>query len=110
MKWLSRIMIVFVLLTIPLSYGCSKHAVAVRKEKQRRKELSKKQVERELEAQAAYETAVERHYNLQTKETQKAMRQTMKKSNALKENKKPSFLKRWFAPKTKKKKHRPRGT
>lgn len=103
MKTISRILLLALFLSLPLSYGCSKYQVMKRQEKQRRKELAKEQERRDLEAQAAYEEALERHYAMQTKETRKAMRQNMKKSIALKENKKPNFLQRWFTPKQKKK-------
>ncbi len=108
-KPISRILILAVLLSLPLTYGCSKYQISKRQEKQRRKELAKEQERRDLEAQAAYEEALERHYAMQTKQTRKAMKQNMKKSIAHKENKKPNFLQRWFAPKQKKKPPRREG-
>lgn len=101
MKILVRVLLVCMVLTLPVSMGCSKYTVMKRQEAQRRKEMDKEKEQRELEAQAAYEQAVERHYAMQTKETRKAMRENMKKSNALRENKRPNFLVRWFTPKQK---------
>lgn len=101
MKILFRVLLICTLLTLPLSFGCSKYQVMKRQESQRRKAMDKEKTQRELEAQAAYEQAVERQYAMQTKETRKLMRENMKKSNALRENKKPNFLKRWFTPKQK---------
>jgi len=103
MKILVRVLVVCTILSLPMSFGCSKYQVMKRQESQRRNEMDKEKERRELESQAAYEQALERHYAMQTKETRKAMRSNMKKSNALKENKKPNFLKRWFTPKRKKK-------
>jgi hypothetical protein len=109
MRAFAGILILSILLSLPMSFGCSKYAVQKRQEKQRRKELAKEQERRDLEAQAAYEEALERHYAIQTKETRKVMRQNMKKSIAIKENKKPNFLQRWFTPKQKKKPPRREG-
>jgi hypothetical protein len=109
MKFIVRLLLISFLLTVPLSYGCSKYQVMRRQENQRRKEMVKEKERRDLEDQAAYEQAMERHYSLQTKETRKAMRINMKKSIALKENKKPCFLIRWFTPKQKKKPPRNNG-
>lgn len=102
-------MLICCVLAAPVNMSCSKYSMMKREEKQRRKQQAKDQEQKELEAQAAYEQAVERHYAMQTKSTKKAMRQNMKKSIALKENKKPSFLKRWFTPKQKRTKPNRRG-
>ncbi len=102
MKSTVRMLLLCTVLLLPMSFGCSKYAVMKRQETQRRKEMAKEKERRDLEAQAAYEEALERHYAMQTKETRKAMRANMKKSNALRENKKPNFLKRWFTPKKRK--------
>jgi hypothetical protein len=102
MKVIVRLLILSIFLSLPLSYGCSKFAIAKRQENKRRKELVKQKQQEDLEAQAAYEAALDRHYDMQTKETRKAMRQNMKKSLAYKENKKPFFLVRWFTPKARK--------
>jgi len=109
MRIIQRFLLISLLLTIPFNYGCSRYAVMKRQEEKRRKELAKEQERRELEAQAAYEEAVQRHYDMQTKETRKEMKQNMKKSIAWKENKKPFFLIRWFTPKHKKKPPRTQG-
>lgn len=103
MKIIVRLLLFSFLLTLPFSFGCSKYQMMKREENQRRKEMAKEKERRDLEAQAKYEGALERFYSMQTKETRKSMRQNMKKSQALKNNKKPSFLKRWFTPKQKKK-------
>jgi hypothetical protein len=103
MKIIVRLMLVSFLLTLPVTYGCSRFAIAKRQENKRRKELVKQNKEKELEAQAAYEEALERYYKMQDPKTRKEMRQNMKKSLAWKENKKPCFLVRWFTPKQRKK-------
>lgn len=102
MKSSVRILLLCLVLLLPMGVGCSKYAVMKRQETQRRKEMAKEKERRDMEGQAAYEEALERHYAMQTKDTRKAMRQNMKKSNAIRENKKPNFLKRWFTPKKKK--------
>lgn len=109
MKIVTRILLLAMFLSLPATYGCSRFYVQKQQEKKRRKELVKEQERRDLEAQAAYEEALERHYAMQTKETRKSMRSNMKKSIALKENKKPNFLQRWFTPKQKKKPPRREG-
>jgi hypothetical protein len=106
MKSTARMLFLCLVLILPMSLGCSKYAVMKRQETQRRKEMVKEKERRELESQAAYEQAIERQYAMQTKETRKSMRQNMKKSTALRENKKPNFLKRWFTPKQKRAKTR----
>ena len=94
-----RIMVMGLLLVSPVLVSCSKYQMDKRAEAQRRREFEKEKERRELEAQAAYEQAVERQYAMQTPETRKAMRENMKKSNALREHKRPNFLQRWFTPK-----------
>jgi hypothetical protein len=102
MRIIVRLLLAVFLLTLPMTYGCSRFAIAKRQEEKRRKELVKQNKEKELEAQAAYEAALQRHYDMQSKETRKSMRKNMKKSQTWKENKKECFLKRWFTPKHKK--------
>ena len=110
MKYIIKIVAVCVLVSVGGTFtSCSKYAQQKRQEKQRRKDLAKEQERRDLEAQQAYEEALERHYAMQTKETRKSMRKNMKKSIALKENKKPNFLQRWFTPKHKKRPPRREG-
>ena len=99
MKIILRILLLSFLLSTPVLVSCSRYQMDKRAEAQRRKEFEKEKQRRELEAQAAYEQAVERNYAMQTPETRKAMRDNMKKSNALREHKKPNFLQRWFTPK-----------
>jgi hypothetical protein len=110
MRYFIKIVVLCFLFTVGGTFtSCSKYAQQKRAEKQRRNDLAKEQERRDLEAQQAYEEALERHYAMQTKETRKSMRKNMKKMVALKENKKTNFLQRWFTPKRKKRPPRREG-
>jgi len=75
---------------------------------QSQKNIEKKQEESKKEAQKEYEMALKRHMEIQSKDTQKRMKQSLKKSERLKQGK-PEYpwYKRIFLPKAKKKKKKP---
>lgn len=82
--------------------SCSKFQQSKHQEAQRRKKLEKDKIQKEKEAEKAYEEAINRHYAIQDNNTKKMMRQTAKKSQDKRENKKDGFFKRLFTPKQKK--------
>ncbi len=81
--------------------GCSKFAQSKSQEHARRKQFERDKKKKDQAAQQAYEDAIRRNYGMQTKSTQRMMKQTARTSFAAKNNKKPNFLQRWFAPKQK---------
>jgi len=103
MKILKNIIWIMLAITLCLPVvSCSKFQQSKRQEAQRRKQFEKEKQQREKEAEQAYEDAINRHYAIQDKGTQKMMKQTAKKSQDNREHKKDGFFKRLFAKKQKK--------
>lgn len=63
-------------------------------ERQKEKYLEKVKAERQKKAEKQYQEAVKNHYDMQSPETRKMMRQTFKKSQ--REGKPKFFLARWY--------------
>lgn len=78
------------LIMAPLQ-GCRTQSKAVRKAEARQKSLEK---QRKAEDAAAYESALKRHRNLQSKETRKRMKETAKKSRKMQPARKPTLWER----------------
>ncbi len=92
------IVILFFFLSL-IIFGCSSLKKDMRQEKHRRKELETIVKDRDKKAEKAYEEAVKRQYEIQTKETQKRIDYLEKQSNIYNGVKKEFFLKRWFSKK-----------
>ena len=97
--------IVFVLLIIGVVIssigftGCSKFSKMKREEAGRHKKFEKDKKKQKDEEQLAYNSAVQRNYDMQSPETQKAMRDNAKKSEKYMNqinHKKEFFLVRWW--------------
>ena len=67
-------------------------------EKQKEK-IEKKKAQRANEAMAMYEKGLKRHLKVQSKDTKKRMRKSMRKADRINDNRREFFLKRWFAGK-----------
>ncbi|HNW70936.1 MAG TPA: hypothetical protein PKI01_11070 [Bacteroidales bacterium] len=103
MRFYRNIILLLLALTFTVSTeSCSKFQQSKRQEAQRRKQFEKDKIQKEKEAEQAYEDAINRHYAMQDKSTQKMMKQTAKKSQDNREHKKDGFFKRLFTPKQKK--------
>lgn len=97
--------IVFVLIIFSLGMstigftGCSKFSKMKREEAKRHKKFEKDREKQKNQEQLAYENAVQRNYDMQSPETQKAMRENAKKSEKYSRqmnHKKEFFLVRWW--------------
>jgi Flp pilus assembly protein TadB len=64
--------------------------------KKRLRELENKEQERQAEEAAAEREAQERHLSIQSKQTRKEMKRYKKMSKRVNNNRKESFVKRWF--------------
>ncbi|MEI6123677.1 MAG: hypothetical protein WCQ95_08615 [Bacteroidota bacterium] len=96
---------IFIVFTVVIAIsfdGCSKFQQSKHQENARRKQFERDKKQKDKEAARAYKDAINRHYSMQDRNTQKMMRETAKKSQLAKDHKKPNFLKRWFTPKQKK--------
>ncbi len=62
------------------------------------KEIEKRKAERKKETELQYKNAVKHHQSIQTKETQKRMKKTQKRSGKInKPKQKKIFFIRWFS-------------
>lgn len=83
------------LLALPLQ-SCAQKQKSVKKMQQ---EQFQRQAEQEKAIKKAEEKGLQRHRDIQTKETQKRMKKTLKKSQRHREHQKEPFLKRLFRKK-----------
>ncbi len=95
MAKLFKILLLALIFSMPLS-ACAQKQKSVKKMQQ---EHFDRQEEQKKKAAAAEKKALERHHEIQTKETRKRMKQSEKRSKRLRDNRKEPFLKRWFTRK-----------
>ncbi|HRS54664.1 MAG TPA: hypothetical protein P5250_08150, partial [Bacteroidales bacterium] len=96
----------FIATIIILFIGCNSLKKQEREEMKRREELDKIKEQRIREDEKAYEEALKRHYQMQSKSTKKAMKKAQKEAKRYNNNivKKDFFIKRWLSKQQKKKK------
>ena len=63
----------------------------------------KMKIKKKKEELKAYKKLLKHHLKIQSKDTRKRMRHSKKKATMINENRRPSFIKRWFARKQKRK-------
>ncbi len=100
---MKKIVFALIILSLGISSigftGCSKFSKMKREEAKRHKKFEKDREKQKKEEQLAYENAVQRNYDMQSPETQKAMRENAKKSEKYMRqinHKKEFFLTRWW--------------
>ena len=67
----------------------------------RQKKLERQKEDKDAETLKKYQKAIKRHFKIQSKNTKKDMKSTLKKSQALSSTKKKFFMFRWFEGKKK---------
>lgn len=65
--------------------------------KNRREQLERQEEEKKRLGEKAHEEGIEKHRDIQTKETKKRMKANSKKAKRHNNNRKEFFLKRWFS-------------
>jgi len=96
MKYISRIVLLSIILSLPLLWSCRTNSAA-----SRQKQIEKQREEKDKQAIKQYNEAVERHLKNQTKKTRKRMEENKTKSEKAGLSKKSCFLKKWFGSKDK---------
>jgi hypothetical protein len=91
MKFLIRLIIISILILPATSFAQSN-----KRAEKREKQLEKLKEQRKKEAEKNYEKALRDHYNSQSPETKKMMKETFRKSMRQSENRDRFFLKRWY--------------
>lgn len=94
----NKLVVFFLILSIPATFSC-KRWVNNHKRKQDAREIARKQKERDAEAQAKYEEAIQRQASIQTPKTRREMKRRYKQADRYNNHKKEFFLKRWFGGK-----------
>ncbi len=91
----SKIIVFILLLTIPASFSCKRWR-NTHKRKRDAREIAKKKREKDAEAEAKYEEAIQRQASIQSPKTRRAMKKRYKQADRYNNHKKEFFLKRWF--------------
>jgi len=92
-RWFSLVLIIFTIISLSITLtGCR----LLRRDKSEIAE--KKQAKSDQKAMEAYEKAKKQHFNNQSKETQKMMKSTKKRSSDLNKSKKRSRLNKTKCP------------
>lgn len=94
----SRIIAFILILCLPATFSC-KRWQNNHKRKQDAREIARKQKERDAEAQAKYEEAIQRQASIQSPKTRREMKKRYKQADRYNNHKKEFFLKRWFGGK-----------
>ena len=95
---ITKIIAFLLILTLPASFGCRKWQIK-RKRRRDAREIEHKKKEREKEAMAKYQEAIDHQVSAQTPSTKRAMKQRYKQADRYNHHKKEFFLKRWFGGK-----------
>ncbi len=92
---ISRLIAFILILSLPASFGCRKWQIK-RKRRRDAREIAHKKKEREEEAMAKYQEAIEHQASIQSPSTKRAMKQRYKQADRYNNHRKEFFLKRWF--------------
>jgi len=105
----AKIILLICLFAFPVFHSCSPVGKQYRAEKKRHKQLEKDKEKKKKEAEKAFTEAMKRHYKMQSKDTQRAMKRGKKIAEGYNENRKQKefFIKKWF---TNRKKRNKEGT
>ncbi len=94
----SRLITFILILSLPFSFSCKRWRNNYKRKRDAR-EIAKKQKEKDKEAQARYEEAIQRQAAIQTPKTRREMKRRYKQADRYNHHKKEFFLKRWFGGK-----------
>lgn len=94
----SRIIAFVLILILPTTFSCKRWKNNHKRKKDAR-EIARKQKERDAEAQAKYEEAIQRQASIQSPKTRREMKKRYKQADRYNNHKKEFFLKRWFGGK-----------